>query len=129
VIQFETDVMGANAIINPATFGYVSTPAVMGLLKARQKFTNTNTPLWEQAPTPGNGMMNGYNAMASAQMPAANMLGGDWSQVVIAEWGVLEIGVNPYANFQAGIIGVRAIYSVDVGVRHGASFDLATTIT
>jgi hypothetical protein len=67
--------------------------------------------------------------MSSLQMAAASMLFGDWSSVIVAEWGVLELEVNPYANFQAGIIGVRAIYTVDVGIRYPAAFSLATTIT
>jgi hypothetical protein len=48
---------------------------------------------------------------------------------VVGEWGVLEVSVNPFANFQAGIIGVRAIYSMDVGVRRPFAFSRATTIT
>jgi hypothetical protein len=42
---------------------------------------------------------------------------------------VLQVEVNPYANFQAGIIGVRAMVSVDVGLRYAAAFSLATSIT
>jgi hypothetical protein len=60
---------------------------------------------------------------------AANILFGDFSKVVLAEWGVLEVEVNPYANFAAGIVGVRAMYSIDVGVRYAAAFSLATSVT
>jgi HK97 family phage major capsid protein len=67
--------------------------------------------------------------MASNQVPAANILFGDFSQVIIAEWGTLELEVNPFAGFQAGIIGVRAIYSIDIGVRYPAAFSLATSVT
>jgi hypothetical protein len=42
---------------------------------------------------------------------------------------VLEVEVNPYANFQAGIIGVRAMYSLDVGVRRPFAFSYASSIT
>jgi len=73
--------------------------------------------------------MFGLPAMSSNQMPTADMLFGDWNEVVVGEWGVLEVEVNPYANFQAGIIGVRAIYSMDVGVRRPFAFSLATSIT
>ena len=48
---------------------------------------------------------------------------------MLAEWGVLQVEVNPYANFTAGIIGVRAMYSIDVGVRYAAAFSLATSVT
>jgi hypothetical protein len=57
------------------------------------------------------------------------MLFGDFSQLVIAEWGALELDVNPYANFAAGISGVRAFYTVDIGVRYAAAFSYSTAIT
>lgn len=125
VLEFQTDVATGNVM--PVSGGYVTTPAVAALLMARVKFSSTASPLWE-----GNvwdGQMAGFNAMSSNQMGAATMLFGDWAQVVVAEWGVLQIEVNPYANFQAGIIGVRAMVSVDVGLRYAAAFSLASSIT
>jgi hypothetical protein len=50
------------------------------------------------------------------------MIFGDWDQLLIAEWGVLELEVNPYANFQAGIIGVRSFMTCDVGLRYPGAF-------
>jgi HK97 family phage major capsid protein/HK97 family phage prohead protease len=125
ILEFQSDVAGSNVM--PMAGGYVTTPAVAALLMGRQRFTSTDTPLWD-----GNvwdGSVSGFRGMSSNQMPAANMLFGDWQEVVVGEWGVLEVEVNPYANFQAGIIGVRAIYSMDVGVRRPFAFSLATTIT
>lgn len=125
ILEFQTDVAASN--VQPAAGGYVTTPAVAALMMQRVKFTSTASPLWE-----GNvwdGTMSGFQAMSSNQVPAANMLFGDWSEAIVAEWGVLEIEVNPYANFQAGIIGIRAIYSLDVGVKRPFAFSLATTIT
>jgi hypothetical protein len=49
--------------------------------------------------------------------------------VIVAEWGVLQVDVNPFANFQAGVVGIRAITSIDVALRYGAAFSLATSIT
>lgn len=125
ILEFQTDVAGANVM--PAAGGYVTTPTVAALMMQRQRFSSTDTPLWN-----GNifdGTMAGYAAMSSNQMSSATMLFGDWSQVVVAEWGVLEIEVNPYANFQAGIIGVRAMVSIDVGLRYAAAFSYASSIT
>jgi hypothetical protein len=39
-------------------------------------------------------------------MPAATAIFGDFSQVIFAEWGALELAANPYANFAAGITGI-----------------------
>lgn len=125
ILEFQSDVAGSNVM--PAAGGYVTTPSVAALMMQRVKFASTASPLWE-----GNvwdGSMSGFQAMSSNQVPSANMLFGDWSEVVVGEWGVLEIEVNPYANFQAGIIGVRSIYSMDVGVKRPFAFSLATTIT
>lgn len=125
VLEFQTDVAGSNVM--PMRGGYATTPAVASLMMQRVKFSSTASPMWE-----GNiwdGSMAGFPAMSSNQMPAANMLFGDWSEVVVAEWGVLEIEVNPYANFQAGIVGVRALYTMDCGVKRPFAFSLATSIT
>ena len=126
IIEFMTDVAASN--VTPARPGYVTTPAVAGLLMVRPELPTTGTTrLWTG--NPWDGGLFGVTAMTSNQMPTANMLFGDWQEVVVAEWGVLEVEVNPYANFQAGIIGVRAIYSMDVGVRRPFAFSLATSIT
>jgi HK97 family phage major capsid protein len=125
IVEFQTDTASGNALFDSS--GYVTTPAVAGLLKQRVKFTSTASPIWEGKLLEGT--VDGYRAMASLQVPTANILFGDFSKVVLAEWGVLEVEVNPYANFQAGIIGIRAMYSIDVGVRYGAAFSLATSVT
>jgi HK97 family phage major capsid protein/HK97 family phage prohead protease len=125
ILEFQTDVASANVV--PVSGGYVATPTVAGLAMARFINTTVGTALW----TGGlwDGQMAGYPAMSSMQVPTGDMLFGDWSTVVVAEWGVLEIAVNPVANFAAGIIGIRAMYTMDVGVRHPAAFSLATSCT
>jgi len=122
MIRFQTTVAAANAFL--PGFGYVTTPTVAGILMGKSRFTNSDTPIWG-----GNildGSLVGARAMTSLQVGSGTMLAGDFSQVVVGEWGVLEIETNPYAQFQAGIVGVRALYTCDVGVRHGAAFALGT---
>lgn len=126
IVEFQTDVFAGNALTGNS--GYVTTGAVAGLLKARVKFSSTASPIWNGRLDSAD--VDGYRGMASNQMPSATMLFGDFGLgVVIAEWGVLEVEVNPYANFQAGIVGVRAIASVDIGVRYPTAFSAASSIT
>jgi HK97 family phage major capsid protein len=125
ILEFQTDVATAN--VEPQAGGYVTTPAVAALLMQRARFSNTDTPLW--AGNIWDGQVSGFRAMSSNQIPAATMIFGDWQELVIGEWGVLEVEVNPYANFQAGVVGVRAMYSMDVGVRRPFAFSAASTIT
>lgn len=126
IVEFQTDVLASNALVNPGSAGYVTTPAVAGLLLQRARFANTDTPLWNGSVL--DGTMAGFAARASTQVPTATMIFGDFSQLVVAEWGALEVDVNPYANFAAGITGIRAWYTVDIGVRYAASFASASSI-
>jgi HK97 family phage major capsid protein/HK97 family phage prohead protease len=117
----------ATANVTPVRPGYVTTPAIAELLAARVKFASTATPLWD-----GNmwdAKVLDVPAMTSNQMAAGTMLFGDWSTVVIGEWGNLQIDMNPYAGFQSGIVGLRVLYSCDVAVRYAGAFTLASTIT
>lgn len=126
IIEFQTDLATGNALADGCA--YVTTPSVAGLLKGRARISSTDSKtLWE-----GNvldGTVDGFRATSSTQLTAASMVFGDFSQVVIGEWGMLEIALNPYANFAAAITGIRAIQSVDVGIRQAAAFSRATSIT
>jgi HK97 family phage major capsid protein len=125
VIEFQSDVAAANALT--PNCAYVTTPVVAALLTARQRFASTDTPLWQGNLLDGN--MVGFRAQATTAVTAASMVFGDFSSVVIGEWGMLEIALNPYANFAAAITGVRAIQTVDVGIRYPGAFSRATSIT
>ena len=124
-LELQSDVATANGLA--PTCAYLSTPAVASLLAQRQRFASTDTPLWEKSIL--DGTVAGFRAMSTNQVPAATMIFGDFSQIVIAQWGVLELALNPFANFPAGIVGVRAWLTCDVGVRQAGAFSLATAIT
>ena len=123
----QLDLLTATAMLNPTTLGYATTPSVANLLKGRQRFTGTDTPVWQGPLHDGN--IENIRSIASLQIPTASMIYGDWSQILIPEWGLLAIEMNPYADFKAGIVGVRVLWSVDVIVRVPASFTMASSIT
>jgi HK97 family phage major capsid protein len=107
---------------------YITTPAVAGLLKGRVRVSSTDSVmLWSGSVL--DGQIEGFPATTSTQLTAASMIFGDFSQVVLAEWGMLEIALNPYAAFATAITGIRAIQTVDVGIRQAAAFSRATSIT
>jgi len=55
---------------------------------------------------------------------------GDWSDLLIGIWSALDVLVNPYAEtaYSKGNILVRAMATVDFGVRRPASFVSATGV-
>lgn len=125
LMDAQTDLATANALTPQCAF--LTTPTVASLLAQRQRFASTDTPLWV-----GNileGSVLGFRATSSNYVPAATAIFGDFSQLIFAEWGVLEIAANPYANFAAGITGIRAFLTADVGVRVPGAFTAASTIT
>lgn len=125
VVEFQTDVASGNALT--PNCAYLTPPAIAGLLMQRQRFAGTDSPLWMGSVL--DGQVSGYTGTTTTQMTAASMIFGDFSQVVIGEWGMFELAMNPYANFPAGITGVRAMQSVDIGIRQVAAFSRATAIT
>ena len=125
-IEFQTDLATANALADNCA--YITTPAVAGLLKGRARIASTDSQtLWSGSVLDGS--IEGFKATTSTQLTAASMIFGDFSQVVLGEWGMLEIALNPYASFATAITGIRAIQTVDVGIRQAAAFSRATSIT
>ena len=125
LLDAQVDVAGANAL-SPSC-AYLTTPTVASLLAQRQRFASTDTPLWVGNILEGNVL--GFRAASTNQMPAATAIFGDFSQVIFAEWGALELAANPFANFAAGITGIRAFLTADVGVRIAGAFSASSSIT
>lgn len=122
--QLDYQVAVANANVMPVRGAYATTPTVAALLMQRNRFANTMSPLWDGNLWDATGPLGcaGFPGMSSLQIPSSGMIFGDWDKMVIAEWGVLEIEVNPYATFQSGIIGIRSMVTVDIGLRYAAAF-------
>jgi HK97 family phage major capsid protein/HK97 family phage prohead protease len=126
VLDAQADVAAANVPVEACS--YVTTPAVAALLMARPELPTTGTErLWKG--NIGMGSVFGLPAMSSAQMSSATALFGWFPSVVLAEWGVLELVVNPFSDFTRGLTAVRGWYTCDVGVRYAGAWSYASSIT
>lgn len=125
LLEFQTDVAANNAL--NSSFGYVTTHAIAALAMTRTTFTGSAKACWEGSVE--DGTIAGRKAMASNQMSSATMLAGSWDSCVVAEWGVLELAVNPNDVFSQGITGLRAMYTMDVGVRYAGAWSYGTSLT
>ena len=57
----------------------------------------------------------------------SSIIYGNWNDLIIGEWGVLEILANPFgAGYNSGAVDIRAMQTIDLNVRHGASFSACT---
>jgi HK97 family phage major capsid protein len=103
---------------------YITTPAVRELLKARAKASGSDM-VWS------GDEMNGRPAFATTTLPAATLIAADFSQIVLGQWGGLEIQIAPpsAAGFRAGSLAIRLLTAVDVGVLHPGAVAVSTSIT
>jgi HK97 family phage major capsid protein len=124
MLDFQLSLATSNALFG--NLGYVTTPTVAKLLTAYSRFANTDTPIWDGNLL--NATVAGLPAITSNQVEAGYMIFGNWADLIIGEWGILSVEANPYANFQAGIVGVRAMYTVDIALRRGQSFAVSTSV-
>lgn len=133
IIDLETAIATANA--DDGNLAYMTNAKVIGNLKKLK--TTTNEYVWIGSDNPLTlgtpGAINGYSVLRTNQMPANKTKGtgtnlstiifGDWSQLMYANWGVLDILPNPYGSgYAAGNVEIRALQSMDVKLRHPESF-------
>lgn len=135
LIDMETQVATANADVS--NMYYLCNAATIGFLK---KIKNTSgdyiwKPITEAVRNGFPGEVNGYAVGRSNQVRSGLEKGtakncheiyfGNWADLLIGEWGFLEIDVNRYGDqWKSGGVEVRALQSIDIAVRHPKSFCL-----
>jgi HK97 family phage major capsid protein len=121
IVDLESKIAAKNADIG--SLGYLCNAAMRGVLKSTEKSQNTAEYLWEsRGADPGFGYLNGYRVGTTNQMPADTMLFGNFSDLIIGQWGVLDVLVDPYTLGTSGGIRIRVMQDVDVAIRHAESF-------
>lgn len=112
LIDLETAIETALADLDNLV--YLTTPAMKGLLRNLATDTGSGLFVWE-----GGNKILGYNAYASTQVPSTLTKGassgnchaiifGDFSKLEIAQFGGLDLTVNPYSYAKEGYIQVVA---------------------
>ncbi|MCC8368536.1 MAG: phage major capsid protein [Rickettsia endosymbiont of Oxypoda opaca] len=59
------------------------------------------------------------------QMPADTLLFGNFADLIIGQWGVLDVLVDPYALGTSGGIRIRLMQDINIAIRHVESFAVA----
>lgn len=126
ILAFVSTAGAANAIKgNP---GFVTNTAGAAVLMQRQRFSSTDTPLWT-----GNmldGQCVGFKAMSSEQLASGNLIFGSWNEIIIGDWGVLELAMdNGGTRFNQAQVGIRAMWMVDVLIRYPQAFVVSVNLS
>lgn len=112
IVAIESAISADNAM--GANMAFVTTPALAGTLKTTTKDSGSGRFVSED-----NSIM-GYSVNPTSSMTANTILLGDFSQLMIAQFGAVEVITDRNAQTGQLTLGLHAL--VDVGVRHAESF-------
>jgi len=98
---------------------------VQSLIGGREFSAGSGRMLWMD------GKILGLPAIASTLVPAGTLILGDWSRCTVALFDRqgAAVEVNPFQNFQAGIVGFRLMIAADIMFSPAAAFSVANSIT
>lgn len=125
IVDLESAIAVANADVG--NMGYLTNAKVRGKLKQVSKVSGQNGFVYD------GDMVNGYRTGISNQVPSnltkgsasgicSAILFGNFADLIIGQWGSLDLMVDPYTGSTAGTVRVVALQDVDVAVRHAESF-------
>ena len=117
IVEFETDVAGANAL--GGNLAYVTTPAVVGNMKTTRRDSGSGIFLIED------GITNGYPVYATTSLTANRIIFGNFADTLICEWGGLDVTVDPLSKNEQRLVRIVAFKMCDFIVRHAASFSVS----
>ena len=113
-VAFQTEVDTANALMG--NLAYLLHPAVAGKAKIKAKDSGSGKFLLE------GGEIDGYRAISSTQLAANRIIFGNFSDIVIGMWGVLDVMPDTAAKAASGGLVLRVFQDADIGIRHPQSF-------
>ena len=116
VVDMESLIAADDADV--ANMKYILSATMRGKMKSKVKFSSTDSlTVWEQG-----GTVNGYDAIVSNQVAAADLFFGNWNDLLIGLWSGIDLLVDPYTGSNAGTVRVTVFQDADIAARHGESF-------
>lgn len=117
-VDMRTKVATFNAA--QGALAYLTSVTQAGIAQQTEKFAGTTgRTVWED------GKVNGYRAEDTNQMPDDTWLFGDFSQVVLGMWGVMDLKVDDSTLAASDGLVLRVFQDVDAVVRNKSSFSIA----
>lgn len=138
--QSQIDLVKTCKIANAdqGTLGFLTNASAWGKMMGTPKVAGQPVYILED---PGTALL-GRRFEVSEQVPSNLVKGtsgavcsaelyGNWAELLIGEWGVLDLFPDPYTLGDSGGLVIRAFKDIDIAVRHAASFavivDMLTT--
>ena len=127
IVKLEEEVSVNDADIE--SLAYLTNTKVRSKLKQTTKTSEQGGFVWE----PGDAPLNGYKVGVTNLVPSnlekggsgeacSAIIFGNFNDLVIGNWGGMDIIVDPYTNKKAGVVEIAANTYWDVGVLRVESF-------
>ena len=130
VVGLETMVATDNGMA--AKMAYITNATAAGKMKTTLKSTYQGGYIWEMFTPLTKGMVNGYDAYITNNISNSITRGtnsncsalvfGDWSQLLIGQFGAVDLIVNPYSLDTYGEIRVVVAGYYDIAVKQPKAF-------
>jgi HK97 family phage major capsid protein len=116
-----TDIVGIEGALEGANvynYSYLLSPTVKAALRTMPKDTGSGLFVYD------NGEVSGYAALSSNGVPSGLGYLGDWSSMVICQWGSVDLLVDPYTLAAEGQIRIVVNTYFDGKPRRKTSFQV-----
>lgn len=138
LVDMATECAIDNALLG--NLGFATTPGMSGkLMQTLVASAAGSSMIWSGNHVSGN--VAGYKSIASNQVSSVmtgstvtggsehGIIFGNWSEMLIGQWGGIEITVDPYTLADQGLIRLIMFLMVDIQFRHPEAFCKATGAT
>lgn len=125
IVKLETLIATADADVE--ALAYLINPATRGKLKTTSKAGSEAVFVMGE-----DNRLNGYNTAVTTQVPGnltkgtgtnlSALIFGNWSDLVIGQWGGLDLFANPYTKSKNGIVEMQVTSFNDIALRRENSF-------
>lgn len=125
IVALEEKVASANGLFG--SLAYLTNPKVVAHMKSTAKVAGYPSYLLED------GKVNGYDVLSTSAVPsnltkgtasgtASALIFGNFNEVVIGQWGGLDVIVDPYTSKNKGIVEVSVVAYHDIAIRRPECF-------
>ncbi len=126
-----------NGIVNDAAAGFLSNPKVKSKLATTVKVGSTDSVMLLNDPWTN---LYGYPTGFTSNVPsnlnpgdggtdASALIFGDFSSLVVGQFGAPSIMVNPFSGDKSGTVRLTLLAEMDVGVRNAVSFAVTNEVS
>jgi hypothetical protein len=73
------------------------------------------------------GKIDGFAVNMAGTIANGNIFLGNWADVLVGQWGGLELIIDPYTRASNGMLVITATLLADVGIRNAEGFVMRAT--